>query len=114
MVQYQTERPLFAVLFGVSTAVMPTFADASTGTDPLPAPAAPSPHAQAQAKEAQRERHFKSKSPNHKESNWFKFPTATKETLSLDWLKRVFSVAILTKILTAAAGSPEAGIPVLQ
>jgi hypothetical protein len=41
VVQYNTLQSSFAALFGKQTAVMPTYTDASTGTDPPPVPAAP-------------------------------------------------------------------------
>lgn len=118
VVNYTMARTRFVTLFGVipsggSPPARATYSDASTETEPVPAPAHPSPHSLAQSKEAQKTRHFTSTAKNHKKSNWFQFPSASKDGLSWDWLSRVFAVAFLANILTTAAGSLLTGVSIL-
>jgi hypothetical protein len=119
VVKYKTLRSSFAALFGKQTAVMPTYTDASTGTDPPPVPAAPAvgvenapPAHELQIVSVDKDK-IVTRSRNNKMQEWHHIVAATEVNDDFERFRHALTAAHAEEILERLAGDIDVGVTLL-
>jgi hypothetical protein len=118
VVKYNTLRSPFAALFGKQTAVMPTFTDASTGTEPPPVPAAPAacaekapPAHELQIVSVDKDKNV-TRSGNNKLQEW-QLQAATEVNGEFEQFGHALTASHAKEILERLAGDIDVGLTLL-